>query len=135
MKRHACHPDAGFTLMETIVAFVIFAAVVIALERGTALGWRGVRLAQMDQTALTLARTKLAAAGIESLVREDGDETGDEGGMTWRVSARKYTPPDGVALPGGIAAFWVTATVGWRDRPIGPARNVELTTLKRGSAP
>ena len=125
--------ERGFTLMETLVAFVVFASVIIALQQAMALGWRAIRLTQMEQSALSLARSKLAAVGVESAITDEADETGIENGMAWHTLARRYKAPDAIVFAGGVSAYWVTVTVSWRDRPVGPARSVELVTLKRGS--
>lgn len=135
--------DSGFTLMETLVALVVFTGVVIALERSTAMGWRGIRLARSDSAALGLARAKLAAFGIENDLAEDKELTGEDNGLQWRIAARKYAQPGaatnagrpGFDQPSRIVPYWVTVTVSWRDRPMGPARSVELTTLKLEAAP
>ena len=133
--RHAHPSDAGFTLMETIVAFVVFASVIVALERGTALGLRSIRLARIDEAALALARAKLAAVGLENPITEEGEESGVADGFTWRITARKYTPPDGITMPAGVDDYWVTVTTSWQDPPSAPARTIELMTLKRGKRP
>lgn len=119
--------DAGFTLMEVIVALVVFTGIVVALERGSALGWRAIRLAEMDKEALALARAKLAAAGVETPLNDALDEAGDEGRFHWHVVASPY---DASSQPQRLAAFWVSAAVSWRDRPVGPPREIELRTLK-----
>ena len=127
--------QAGFTLMETIVALVVFAAVVVALERGTATGWRGLRLAQMDAGALALARARLASAGIDSELADESVQSGEEDRYEWRLAVRKYAPPEGVAVPQRLAGYWVNVAVSWRDRPAGPPRTIELQTLKLVAAP
>lgn len=126
-------PTSGFTLMETIVAFVVFTAIFIALERATALGWRGIRLARMDQSALTLARTKLATFGLNTSIPEETTIEGEENGLTWQLTAEKYKAPEATSLPPRFVLYWVTVTVSWRDRPMAPPRTIELTTLKSGA--
>lgn len=127
--------DHGFTMMETIVALIVFTGVFIALERGTAFGWRGIRTARMDQAALALARAKLSVVGVETPITEESDDDGTENGLTWRVAIRGYKPPDVTQLDVKPRAYWVTVAVNWRDRPVGPLHSVELTTLKPGAAP
>ena len=127
--------EAGFTLMETIVALVVFTAVVVAIQRGSAIGWRGIRLAQMDTGALALARAKLATAGIDSALSGDTEDSGDEPPYQWRLTTRQYNPPADVVMPPRMPAFWVTVSVSWRDRPVGPPRTIELQTLKIGALP
>lgn len=125
-------PEAGFTLMETIVALVVFTGIVIALERGSALGWRAIRLADLERNALILARAKLAAAGIDKPVGEGLDEEGDDNRFHWHVSTSPYGQTSSSQR---LAAYWVSAAVSWRDRPVGPLRTIELRTLKLTVAP
>ena len=127
--------EAGFTLMETIVALVIFTSVFMALERGAMLGWRSIRLADGDRNALALARSKLASAGIDMPLTEDLDEAGVENLLQWHVVARKYEAPEGTALPSRLTPYRVNVAVTWRDRPIGPLRSVELQTIKLAVTP
>lgn len=124
---------SGFTLMETIVAFVIFTAIFIALERSTALGWHGIRLARMDQSALALARTKLAGFGLNNSIKAEVDIEGDENNLHWRLTAVKYKAPEAVPMPRPIIPYWVTISVTWQERPMAPPRTIELTTLKSGA--
>lgn len=124
---------SGFTLMETIVAFVIFTAIFIALERSTALGWHGIRLARMDQAALTLARMKLASFGANNSIKTEVDLEGDENNLHWHLTAVKYKAPEAVPMPPRMTPYWVTVSVTWQDRPIAPPRTIELTTLKSGA--
>ncbi|MEQ1697435.1 MAG: hypothetical protein ABL901_16505 [Hyphomicrobiaceae bacterium] len=124
---------SGFTLMETIVAFVVFTAVFIALERSTALGWHGIRLARMDQSALALARTKLATFGLNNTIPEETSLEGEENGLTWQLTAVHYKPPEASPMPPRRIPYWVTVTVSWRDRPMAPSRTIELTTIKSGA--
>lgn len=127
--------EAGFTLMETIVALVIFTTVVIALERGSALGWRSIRLAESERDALALARAKLASAGIDTQLSDDLDETGKDNRFQWHLLARKYDAPEGTTLSPRLTAYWVSVAVSWRDRPVGPPRSVELKTMKLAVTP
>jgi prepilin-type N-terminal cleavage/methylation domain-containing protein len=122
--------ESGFTLIETLTALVIFAAVVVAIERGSAIGWRGLRLARLDTGALALARAKIASAGVDVALPDDVDEFGDDPPYHWRLTTRKYVAPEAVAMPARMGAYWVNVTVSWRDRPVGPPRAVALETLK-----
>ncbi len=124
---------SGFTLMETIVAFVVFTAIFIALERSTALGWRGIRLARMDQSALILARAKLAGFGLNNSISEETTLEGEDNGLQWRLTAVKYKAPESTPMPLRFIPYWVTVTVTWQDRPMAPPRTIELTTLKSGA--
>ena len=78
----------GFTLIETLVALVIFAGIFAALSAGFSSGTRGLRVAQADQRALMLAKAKLATTGLESRLADRLQETGEEDGFIWRVDVQ-----------------------------------------------
>ena len=74
-------PDAGFTLLEVIVALAILGTAVVASIQGFAGGLRLLKLAGDHQQAILLADQKLR----EVTVFEDGKEEGTEGPFTWMV--------------------------------------------------
>ena len=120
--------------METIVAFVVFTAIFIALERSTALGWRGIRFTRMDQSALALARSKIASFGLNNSISGETILEGEENGLQWQLTAVKYKAPEATPMPSRFVPYWVTVTVTWHDRPLAPPRTIELTTLKSGAS-
>ena len=125
--------QAGFTLLETIVALMVFALVAAALQLCLAGGWKGVRLVRMEQTALMVAKAQLAAAGVESILTEGTAEGSTPDGFHWTRDIRRYEPVDGDgAEASAIAGYWVNVSVSWRVDPFRPERSVQLTTLKLG---
>jgi type II secretory pathway pseudopilin PulG len=130
-RRTRC--TVGFTLLETILALVIFSSIVVALQRGTALGLRGVRIATLNETALQSARMKLAAAGIETELRDGLEEHGAEGRFTWHLRAQKYQAPQAVPVS-RLEGYWVEVTVAWAELPFGSERTIRLKTLKLGKS-
>jgi general secretion pathway protein I len=128
--RRACRPgsEQGFTLMETLVALVIFVACYLLIHQGLSLGWRGVQLAQSESVALQVAQGRLAAAGLDEPLA-DGQRTGETDGYAWTMHVRREDRrAAGTASP--LTAFWVTVAVSWRDRPERRLRSVQLTTMK-----
>lgn len=128
----------GFTLMETLVAVVIFTAMIVALQRGSVAGLRAIRLAGMDQQALALAREKLATASVDGVQTEAVDEgsgSGSGSALQWRVSIRKYKAPEAVVMPDALAVYWVGVNVAWRERAGSAPRLIELQTIKLAVAP
>jgi len=120
--------ESGFTLMETIVALVLFSSVFFVLYNGLAGGWRGVRFAASDTLAVRLARAKLAAAGVDSPLADGAEASGDEAGFEWRMEAHIYPQPDDAQTD--LTAYWVTVEVSWQDAPLSPTRSLKLKTLK-----
>ena len=123
----------GFTLIETLVALAIFAGVFAALSAGLAGGTRGVRLARMDQAATMLAKAKLAAVGVETLLADAQQETGETDGFTWLVSVRQHVRPDSDVRKTEPKAYWVTVEVSWRDGPLLQRRTIQLQSLMLGT--
>ena len=125
--------DAGFSVLETIIALVVFASVIVALQHSYLIAIRGVRQARQSGAALEIARIKLGALGIEQFLQVDQEDQGDIDAFHWHTSVTKYSPPSTVTLPPRIDAFWTIATVTWPDgRQMG---SVELKTLKLQPSP
>jgi general secretion pathway protein I len=117
---------AGFTLLEVLIAFTIFAIAAVALLKLFSTELDRADQAAHARAALLLAQSKLDGA----LVRPDPKnpeliQSGDAApGLTWRLSVRPYRDarlPD--TLP--ATAAQVTATVTW-----GEDHTVTLTTLR-----
>lgn len=118
--------EAGFTLMETLVALFILVAAITVLYRGASGGLRAAAAAEGQEIALQLAKARLAAAGVETPL-QPGLTEGVENGIGWTVDIRPHS-----LTTSPLSACWVTVTVGWRDRRTGQSRRLRLTTLKLG---
>jgi len=82
MKRR----DAGFTLVEVIVAFTIVTMVLAALYYSIAGAYRGYAQAQVREQTLALARAHLEVIGLEEPLQA-GESTGTyETGVMWRLA-------------------------------------------------
>lgn len=125
--------EAGFTLLEVLVAFVIAALALGVLFRSAGESQTAVAAAAQYQEALSRARSRLAALEATGAPRA-GDESGDDGGgYRWRV---RTTPlAAGTARPNGVAPqlFTVSVAVSWGAG--GQARSVQLDTRRLGVAP
>jgi general secretion pathway protein I len=128
--------DSGFTLIETLVALMIMIAAATMLYRGLSGGLRASKSADTADAALLIARQHLAVAGIEGPLLA-GRQEGIDGDVSWQLDLQPYGAADRQAQRGQAApfqAFWVTATVTWRDRRGARPRSLRLTTLKLGRA-
>jgi prepilin-type N-terminal cleavage/methylation domain-containing protein len=123
---------SGFTLIETLVALVIFVAGYLLIHHSVSLGWRGAQVAWAESAALRLAQSRLAAAGVEARLRE-GEQSGEtDDGFGWTLRTERYLRSESAAK---IAGYWVTVTVRWDGGVLRPARSLRLRTLKIGAAP
>lgn len=126
--------DQGFTLLEAVVALVIFATVTVALQQAHITGLRGIRSAHSEISALEIARSLLAGAGPVQSLRPDLDVWGDDGLYRWHLVARKYAAPEHApSLPPQLEGFWTVVTVSWRPANQS-GRSVALETLKLQAA-
>src|SRR5437870_3587688 len=127
--------DAGFTLIETLVALVIFITCYLVIHQSVSLGWRGVQVAHSEAGAVRLAQGLLTAAGVESPL-EDGQRTGTtEDGYGWSVQIKRYAQPNVGETVAQLAGYWVTADVSWPEGPLRRTRSLQLSTLKLKTGP
>jgi general secretion pathway protein I len=87
--------QAGFSVLEVLVAFIIVGLVVTALFRlfGGALG--NAAAADEWTRALLVAESRLALAASAVPLRETADAGTDaDGRIVWRTSVTPYVPPD-----------------------------------------
>jgi prepilin-type N-terminal cleavage/methylation domain-containing protein len=125
--------SSGFTLVETLVALVVFVAGYLAVHQAVTAGWRGAQAAWAEGAATRLAQSRLAAAGVEARL-EEGERSGETAdGLGWTLRTERYRRPGSDGAPERIAGYWVTVTVRWDGGALRPARSLRLTTLKLGA--
>jgi general secretion pathway protein I len=124
--KHDDARESGFTLLEVLVALVIFALAFGVLAQIIQTGLRQSTVAESTAAATSLARSQLARIGVE-LPLEVGETEGEtEDGMRWQTGIQLAEPPDEDL---GIASYEVQVTVSWGP---GAAEQVTLTTLRLG---
>lgn len=128
--------DAGFTLLEVLVAFII-ASLAFAVLAGAALdGMRAAKLSSRYQEALARAQSHLAAIGPSP---QPSDRQGDEGdGYHWHIRIVPMTSAP-IALSGPDSdpghrstraiLYAVSVGISWGDRS---PRQVELDSERIG---
>ncbi|MBB2205317.1 type II secretion system protein [Gluconacetobacter takamatsuzukensis] len=126
----APHPSgrqAGFTLIEVLVAFVIVTLALAVAYRGMLDGIAATRLSNRTQEALSRAQSHLAAVGHGMRLgplEQDGD---DGSSFHWHVRI----VPAGTSA--GLALYQVQVTESWPDPSAGSGRRaVDLHTLRLG---
>jgi len=130
-KRQARHAraDAGFTLVEVVVALAILAlslsVVFVAMSDGT---WR-VGQADAATRAGSLVQSLLARAGTEVPLREGRAEGQFADGFGWTLQVQRFgDAADRAQWP--LAAYTVTAEVSWDEAA--SRRSLALSTIRLG---
>jgi len=120
--------EAGFTLVEVMVAFAILALAFGVLMFVIQDGIQRSAQAELEAEAASLAQSLLAQAGAEAPLRS-GEQAGQyDGGRLWRLRTEPYA--DGGDPQGAVAAYRVTAEISWHDGA--KARALALSTLRLG---
>ena len=121
MRSSARKAEAGFTLIEVLVAFIIAGLALGVLVHAGIEGLRASSLSAKYQEALARAQSHLAAAVDAS---QPADRQGDEGdGFHWHV---RTVPLAHIIAPSGPATLLsVSVAISWGPRL---GRSVQLTT-------
>jgi general secretion pathway protein I len=121
--------EAGFTVVEIVVALTILALALGVLLNVMSNGIRQTGRAETVSEAGSLAQSLLAEVGNELPLR-DGQITGrTDNGFRWRIEINPYGDgSDRREWP--VAAHQVSAEVSWSDGP--QERSLVLTTLRLG---
>jgi prepilin-type N-terminal cleavage/methylation domain-containing protein len=128
-----CPGERGFTLVETLVSLAILTISLVALIEIFGVGFRGVRMSELDAAALQLATSELARAGTETPLQAGQQQGTTSGGLEWSVVIEPYVPryAEGDARqPGGLEAYWVTAEVRRQSSTLAAPQTMSLKTLK-----
>jgi prepilin-type N-terminal cleavage/methylation domain-containing protein len=128
-----CPGERGFTLVETLVSLAILTISLVALVEIFGVGFRGVRMSELDAAALHLATSQLARAGTEAPLQAGQQQGTTSGGLEWSVAVEPYVPRDAegdVGRQGGLEAYWVTAEVRWQSSTLAAPQSMSLKTLK-----
>lgn len=113
--------DAGFTLIEVLVAFIITGLALAVLANAGLDGLRSSSLSARYQEALARAQSHLAAIGDAP---QPSDRQGDEGdGYHWHV--RIVPLASAVVASGQATLLAVSVAISWGNRP---GRRVQLDT-------
>lgn len=119
--------EAGFTLLEVLIALAILGLAVVASIQGFAQGLRLLKLAGDHQHAMLLADQKAR----EVVTPVEGREQGTEGAFAWERTIFPVPTPELAALgtPPRWRVYQIAVQVRWDER-----RQVEVTTLRTTGA-
>jgi general secretion pathway protein I len=127
--------EAGFTLLEVVVAVIIASLALVGLFRAGSGGVFAVDTAARAEEALQRAQSHLAAVGRDATLVQ-GDASGDDGGgYRWRLlvtpaAQRQGVVADGIT-PQNTTLFSVEVVISWQQS--GHERAVVLRTMRLGS--
>jgi general secretion pathway protein I len=128
--------EAGFTLLEVVVAVAIAGLALVGMFQAGSGGLFAVDTAARAEEAVQRAQSHLAAVGRDAALVQ-GDASGDDGGgYRWRLQVQPAAQRQGVAADGvtpqNATLFSVQVSISWQSR--GHERAVTLQTLRLGSA-
>ena len=83
---------AGFTLIEMLVALVVFAVVAVVAQRGMVTARLGLERARSTLAAEQVARS-LVETELDRVVRGPGEFTGATDGVAWTIMAEPIVLP------------------------------------------
>ncbi len=122
--------QAGFTLMEVLVALALLSLMAGVLLQVMTVGLRAQKSSQMSVQALEVAGRVLQEFTRDGGSRlTQGRRVGQEGGFTYQITVDPQfaVPP---ITPGSprVTCFLVRVTVSWQER--GRTRSVALATMR-----
>ncbi|NVN05647.1 prepilin-type N-terminal cleavage/methylation domain-containing protein [Asaia spathodeae] len=120
--------EAGFTLIEVLIAFIIVMLSLGVLYRGMLDGVGATHLANASHEALSRAQSHMAAIG-HGMRLGAHEQSGEDGsGFRWKVV---MIPQQQLA---GMVLYHVAVTESWPDPMTGSGRRaLTLTTLRLGA--
>jgi general secretion pathway protein I len=123
--------QAGFTLIEMVAAFFIFALAFAALIGSASAGLRRVRLASESTQAALYAQAKIDSLGVANAL-EEGIENGRfDDDYRYEVEVRKTEPPpapNGAVDQIPVDLYRIDLTVRWGER--NRERSAHFATLR-----
>lgn len=131
-------PQHGFSLLEILVAFTLFAMAMAVLMQIFSRGVNSATLSDRYARAAMYAESKLASAGLEEALKEGSTNGKFEDDFAWQLTVRPYVDPaprDQTALDFEKQFFAqlyeVEARVSFKGDD-NSERTVTLTTLQLG---
>jgi len=115
--------NAGFTLLEVLIAFAILSVAVVAVIQGVAQGLRLLKVAGDHQRAVLLADQKAR----EVVMPVEGHDQGQDGAFDWERTVTVVKAPDLERTPATRkwSVYQIDVKVRWGDK-----RGVEIATLR-----
>jgi general secretion pathway protein I len=125
-RRREPASNGGFTLLEILVALVVFALAFGVLAQIMQTGLRQSTVARSLAGAAMLARSELARVGIEVPLQVGAVEGESADGLRWQTEIELLAD---ASEDQSLALYQVQVTVAWGESP---AEQLVLTTLRTG---
>lgn len=127
--------ERGFTMVETLVALVVFCMIAAAVQMGLSATWRNARIADGQERALAHAKHLLAEAGVSRPLMLGAQSGSVDDTMHWRIAVEPVAQAASLVKafdkPAEPEPHAVDVTVTWRDAT-SKERSVSLRTIKIG---
>ena len=121
--------EAGFGLLEAIIALAIAGLALGALTRVQAAALRAAGRVELYQAALREARTHLDSLAVDGTLRTGITGGAYAGGLAWRLDVSPLTKSAPAGQPGESFPYWIVLNVA--DRLNRPLLHLETAKLAR----
>ena len=106
--------QAGFSLIEVLIALTILALSLAAFYQSFTIGAKTSHSAQMRTAAAMFAQSVMATKGVSALLEPGHDSGTDSAGFRWAVDVDEAMPVDD-SLTKKLRVFDITVEVTWDD--------------------
>ncbi|WP_316181037.1 type II secretion system protein [Bradyrhizobium sp. SZCCHNRI1009] len=127
--KHADGDDAGFTLVEVLVALAMLSVGLALVMSLFSTGLSRTGMAERVAGAVALAQSLMAQVGNSIPLRTETRDGAEANGYRWRLAMQPYRPaPNSDARP--VELYQVSVEIGWLEGQ--DPRSYALSTLRLG---
>jgi type II secretory pathway pseudopilin PulG len=119
-------PDAGFGLIEALIAFSILVISLSVLYSGLGLSANGERKAQLMREAATVAQQQIDLLALEPVLQAGVKSGMSQDGYAWKLTIE----PKSSTRPSVQTGYWIRVAVSDTAPPLTAAPLVELVTFR-----
>jgi general secretion pathway protein I len=122
------HHQAGFSLLEILVAFSVLALSLGVLYQIFSQGTRTAILTEEYTQAMIIAQSRLATIGMEHKILPGTEQGTERDDYHWSTTIHPYTEAPPSNFQTGASVYEVAVIVSWES--FGKTHEVELQSLK-----